>query len=120
MNTKLYVGNLPWSATDDQLTEFFERSGIVIKASVILNRETGKSRGFGFVEMATEDEMKNAVEMLNNSIFDGREIIVREAIPEKRATDFINRLKKFMSNSSPGESLNFSTVRGKFLVQMLE
>lgn len=78
MAKKLYVGGLPYSATDDDLKEFFSQAGNVESATVIIDKMTGRSRGFGFVEMASDEEFNRAVE-LNGKEFDGRTITVNEA-----------------------------------------
>jgi RNA recognition motif-containing protein len=74
----IYVGNLPWSVGDDSLKELFEEIGTVQRARVILDRETGQSRGFGFVEMSDEDGAK-AIESLNEREIDGRALRINEA-----------------------------------------
>jgi len=79
MATKLFVGSIAFSATDDELKAHFEQAGTVVSAKIITDRETGRSRGFGFVEFATEDEAKAAVDKLNNSDLAGRNIVVSEA-----------------------------------------
>ncbi|MBI2010126.1 MAG: RNA-binding protein [Candidatus Chisholmbacteria bacterium] len=79
---KLYVGNLAYSITQDQLREHFSQAGTVTDAVVITDRETGKGRGFGFVEMATEAEAKKAIEMFNGKELDGRALVVNEARPK--------------------------------------
>lgn len=79
MGTKLFVGNLAWSTTDDTLKAHFEQLGEVVEAKVITDRMSGRSRGFGFVTMATEEAAAEAVEKLNGSDLDGREIRVNEA-----------------------------------------
>ena len=61
MQNRLYVGNLPWSATDDSLREFFAGAGTVSSATVISDRDSGRSKGFGFVEMSTEEEAQKAI-----------------------------------------------------------
>jgi cold-inducible RNA-binding protein len=83
MATKLFVGSLAYSVTDDTLRTAFEEAGTVESAKVITDRETGRSRGFGFVEMATEEEAQNAVKLLNEKELDGRRIIVNEARPQQ-------------------------------------
>ena len=83
MATKLFVGNIPYSATDDILKTAFEAVGNVVSASVISDRETGRSRGFGFVEMGSEDEAQKAISELNGSDMDGRSIVVSEAKPSE-------------------------------------
>lgn len=83
MSTKLFVGSLPWAVNDDTLKEAFEAHGKVVSAKVITDRETGKSRGFGFVEMENETDANNAIQALNNSELKGRNIIVSEAKPKR-------------------------------------
>lgn len=78
---KLYVGNLPFSVDDSQLTTLFEEHGTVDSANVITDRETGRSRGFGFVEMSNDDECRNAMEAMDNREVDGRNLKVNEARP---------------------------------------
>lgn len=86
MTNKLFVGSLAWATTDDTLRAHFEQAGTVTSARVIMDKMTGRSRGFGFVEMATEAEAQKAINELNGSTLDGREIAVTEAKPmEPRA-----------------------------------
>ena len=86
MQNRLYVGNLPWSATDDSLREFFAAAGTVSSATVISDRDSGRSKGFGFVEMSSEEEAQKAIEMFNGKDMDGRPIVVNIARPkEERA-----------------------------------
>ena len=84
MATKLFVGSLPYSTTDDSLADFFAAAGTVVSAKVIIDRETGRSKGFGFVEMSSEDEAKAAIDKLNSSDMEGRSIVVNEARPQER------------------------------------
>jgi RNA recognition motif-containing protein len=86
METKLYVGSLSYDTTEDSLKDFFAGAGTVSSASVIIDRFSGKSKGFGFVEMSSEEEAKKAVEMFNGKELDGRTIIVDEAKPMKKRT----------------------------------
>lgn len=79
MSTKLFVGSLPWSVDEQLLQSTFEQHGNVISAKVINDRETGRSRGFGFVEMENSDDAKRAIKELNESELGGRNIIVNEA-----------------------------------------
>ncbi|HSD62424.1 MAG TPA: RNA-binding protein [Ignavibacteriaceae bacterium] len=81
MSTKLFVGSLPWSINDEKLKETFEKHGTVISAKIITDRETRKSRGFGFVEMENSSDASNAIKALNDSELDGRNIVVNEAKP---------------------------------------
>ncbi len=79
MSTKLFVGSLPWSVDDKSLQETFEEHGTVVSAKVIKDRESGKSRGFGFVEMENSTDAQNAIKALNQSELKGRSIVVNEA-----------------------------------------
>jgi RNA recognition motif-containing protein len=81
MGKKLYVGNLPYSATDEALAEAFGECGTVESAKVITDRDTGRSKGFGFVEMSTEAEAANAIQKFNGASMDGRPLTVNEAKP---------------------------------------
>src|SRR3712207_3378985 len=81
MSTKLYVGNLSFRTTSDDLQEYFGQAGTVTAANIITDRESGFSRGFGFVEMASEDEATAAVAMFNGQELDGRNLVVNEARP---------------------------------------
>jgi RNA recognition motif-containing protein len=86
MAKRLYVGNLPFSTNDAELKEAFSQAGTVTSAQVIVNRESGRSKGFGFVEMSTDDEAAAAIEMFNGKDFGGRNLVVNEARPpEQRA-----------------------------------
>lgn len=83
MGKKLYVGGLSYQTTQDQLTEHFSQAGVVTSAMIITDRETGNSKGFGFVEMATDEEAAKAIEMFNEQEFDGRKLTVNEARPKE-------------------------------------
>ncbi len=82
MGRKLYVGNLPFSVTDDQLTQLFSAHGTVQSAQVIMDRDTGRSKGFGFVEMGSDSEAQAATAALNGQAVDGRNLTVNEARPK--------------------------------------
>ena len=85
MANKLYVGNLPYSTTEDILKEMFAAAGTVSSATVISDRMSGRSKGFGFVEMENDDEAEAAIAMYNDQELDGRKVIVNVARPlEKR------------------------------------
>ncbi|TSA05289.1 MAG: RNA-binding protein [Nitrospiraceae bacterium] len=86
MGTKLYVGGLPYSTTEQQLSELFAPQGSVTSAKVITDKFTGQSRGFGFVEMSTEDEAQKAISALNGTQLDGRTMTVNEAKPQEKRT----------------------------------
>ena len=87
MATKLFVGGLAWETTDDSLKALFSQVGQVVSANVITDRMTGRSRGFGFVEMADEAGAAEAVKKLNGTDLDGRKIIVNEARPRPEGGD---------------------------------
>ncbi len=79
MSTKLFVGSLPWSVNDEKLKETFEQHGTVLSAKIITDRDTQRSRGFGFVEMENSTDASKAIKALNESEIDGRNIVVNEA-----------------------------------------
>ena len=79
MNTNLYVGGLPYSITDDQLRDLFSEHGTVDSARVITDRDTGRSRGFGFVEMSSSEEAEKAIAAVNGMELGGRTLTVNEA-----------------------------------------
>lgn len=83
MATKLYVGNLDYGVTGDQLGEMFSQAGKVTDATVISDRYTGRSKGFGFVEMTSAEEATKAIEMFNGKDFQGRNMVVNEARPRE-------------------------------------
>ncbi len=85
MGKKLYVGSLSYSTTEDSLKEAFAKAGTVESASVITDKFSGRSKGFGFVEMSTDEEAKKAVEMFNGKDLEGRTIIVDEARPMRKS-----------------------------------
>jgi RNA recognition motif-containing protein len=84
MNKKLFVGNLPFAVDSDGLRELFAKHGSVVTANVIVDRASGRSKGFGFVEMATAEESQAAVSALNDTEVGGRKIAVAEAKGEQR------------------------------------
>lgn len=79
MATKLFVGSLSWNTTDDSLSQAFSQFGTVVSANVIRDRATNRSKGFGFVEMSSDAEAKEALEKMNGQDLDGRAIVVNEA-----------------------------------------
>jgi RNA recognition motif-containing protein len=81
MGKKLYVGNLPWSATEQLLADTFAQCGTVAKATIITDRDTGRSKGFGFVEMTTDAEAADAISKFNGADWEGRPMTVNEARP---------------------------------------
>lgn len=88
METKLYVGNLSYDTTSEGLKEAFSKAGTVLSADVVMDRFTGRARGFGFVVMSTPDEGQEAIKILNGKMLGDREIIVNVARPpEERSSD---------------------------------
>ncbi len=86
MEKNLFIGNLPYSVTDDQLKDIFSKAGSVVSARVITDKFSGRSKGFGFVEMETEEEAQKAISSIDGFSVDGRNIRVSEAKPkEERA-----------------------------------
>jgi len=85
MAKNIYVGNLVWDASADDLLELFQKYGVVARAQVISDRETGRSRGFGFVEMDNDEEAQKAIDGLHNTPFRGRPLTVNEARPRDEA-----------------------------------
>jgi RNA recognition motif-containing protein len=83
MAKKLFVGSLPYSTTEEDLQKLFEQYGTVESAVIIMDRATNRSKGFGFVEMSTEDEAQAAIDGLNETEIEGRKIIVNIARPKE-------------------------------------
>lgn len=100
---KLFVGSLSWDTTNQSLQDFFAQVGTVTSATVIVDKFTNRSRGFGFVEMPNDDEAQKAIDELNGKELDGRAIVVNEARPMERRDD--NR---------GGFNRNSSSDRGDF------
>jgi RNA recognition motif-containing protein len=86
MSTKLYVGGIPYTTTEAALRDAFSKAGNVVSASIIIDRMTGRSKGFGFVEMSNDDEANEAINQFNGQDFEGRKLTVNVARPlEPRA-----------------------------------
>ena len=81
MATKLYVGGLPYSTKEDALKELFAQAGSVVSAVIIMDKMSGRSKGFGFVEMSNDEEAQKAISMFNDQEFEGRKLTVNEARP---------------------------------------
>jgi RNA recognition motif-containing protein len=81
MAKKLYVGGLPYSSTEDELRDAFSQAGSVVSAAIIMDKMSGRSKGFGFVEMSTDEEAQKAIDMWNGKEFGGRTLTVNEARP---------------------------------------
>ena len=95
MNKKLYVGSLSYDTTEDSLRDLFSGAGEVVSVAIIMDKISGRSKGFGFVEMSSEKEAKKAIEMFNEKELDGRNIMVAEARPMEK--------KPFRKFSGPRE-----------------
>ena len=87
MGRRLYVGNLPYSATEQDLSEKFAACGTVESVKLITDRDTGRSKGFGFIEMASDSEAQGAIKKLNSTDYDGRPMKVNEAKPQEKRGD---------------------------------
>jgi len=84
MSQKLYVGNLPFAASEEDLKKLFSEAGIVESVKIVVDSYSGRSRGFGFVEMASKEEGEKAISMLNGKTFLERALVVNEARPQKK------------------------------------
>ena len=87
MGRKLYVGNLPYSVTEQDLSAKFAACGTVESVKLITDRDTGRSKGFGFIEMASDSEAQGAIKKLNSTDYDGRPMKVNEAKPQEKRGD---------------------------------
>jgi RNA recognition motif-containing protein len=87
MGKKIYVGNLSYDTNEAGLTDLFQAHGKVVSAKVITDRDSGRSKGFGFVEMGTDDEARAAIAALNGVSLDGRQLKVNESIDKPRSND---------------------------------
>lgn len=83
MATKLYVGNLSYKTSNEDLAALFSEAGSVASASIVMDRETGRSRGFGFVEMGSEEEATKAISIMNGREYEGRQLTVNESRPKE-------------------------------------
>ncbi|MFC1647348.1 RNA recognition motif domain-containing protein [Patescibacteria group bacterium] len=81
MSAKLYVGGIPFSSTQESLKEAFSQAGTVVSATIMTDKFSGRSRGFGFVEMSSEEEAQKAIELFHGKEFEGRELTVNTARP---------------------------------------
>ncbi len=84
MSTKLFVGSLPFRTSEEAIKDYFSQAGSVVSVKIITDRETGRSKGFGFVEYSNENEASAAIEMFNGKEFEGRTIFVSEAKPQEK------------------------------------
>lgn len=81
---KLFVAGIPFTTTQEELATLFSQAGVVISATIIIDKFTGKSKGFGFVEMETDEEAAKAIQTLNDTDFGGRKLVVAEARPQEK------------------------------------
>ncbi len=81
MTTKLYVGGIPYTTTEAAMGDAFSKAGTVVSTAIIIDRMTGRSKGFGFVEMSSDEEAQKAIEMFNGQDFEGRKLTVNVARP---------------------------------------
>jgi cold-inducible RNA-binding protein len=102
MSTKLYVGNLAFQTTSDDLQQLFAQAGTVQSASVVEDRDTGRSRGFAFVEMSTQDEANAAIEQFNGKEVGGRALKVNEAKPRENRSGGGGGGNRFGNNRGGG------------------
>lgn len=82
MNRTLYIGNLPWSTTEADMVQYFSNYATVLSARIISDRETGRSRGFGFIEVPEDTDVANLIEQTNGVDYNGRALVVNEAQPK--------------------------------------
>jgi len=87
MGKKIYIGNLSYETSDSSLADLFAAHGKVVSAKTIVDRDSGRSKGFAFVEMGTEDEARSAIAALNGADLDGRQIKVNESVDKPRTND---------------------------------
>lgn len=86
VNKRIYVGNLPFSATESEVNDLFRQFGTIESCHLVTDRDTGRSKGFAFVEMSTDDEADKAIENLNNQEMDGRSLNINEARPKNESS----------------------------------
>jgi RNA recognition motif-containing protein len=84
MNKRLFVAGLPFTTSEAELKELFTKAGVVVSATIIIDKFSGRSKGFGFVEMETPEEATNAITTLNETDFGGRKLVVAEAKPQEK------------------------------------
>jgi RNA recognition motif-containing protein len=99
MTNKLFIGGLAYGVTDSQLEEHFSQAGKVLSAKVIVDRYSGQGKGFGFVEMSTEEEAKTAIKNLSGTQIANRTIVVKEAIPQEARNNTYQQRDTKKSNS---------------------
>lgn len=112
MSVKLYAGNLSFSTTSDELQQLFAQAGTVESATVVEDRDTGRSRGFGFVEMASKEEGQKAIEQFNGTDLNGRNLTVNEARPREDRGNRGGGGRGFGGNRGGGGGRNSGGGRG--------
>jgi len=104
MNNKLFVGNLSFNTTENNLQDAFAAHGTVLESNLMMDRATGRSRGFGFVTMSTEEEAQNAVSAMNGQAFDGRPLTVNIARPREEGAPRGGGRQQYGNSSGGGRS----------------
>ena len=120
MDTKLFVGNLEWSVNGDTLRTFFEQAGTVKEATIVLDRETGRSRGFGFVTMETLEGAQKAIHTLDGIHLNSRPLMVSQAKPEgsRNENNELGIVADFIKfKARPGEELGFNVGQKHFTIR---
>jgi len=108
MEAKLYVGNLPYSTTEDDLRSLFAQAGTVVSVALITDRDSGRSKGFGFVEMENQEEAEQAISMLNGSDLNGRALTVNIARPREERPR-----RSYNQGGGGGGNRNYNRSRGQ-------
>ncbi len=111
---KLFVGNLSWEARDSDLSELFAQAGTVLSASVVIDRMTNRSKGFAFVEMSTPEEAQNAISMINEKEFMGRNIAVNISEPKPKDDRGFAPRRSFGGSSNGGSRFGGSNGGSRF------
>lgn len=106
MSKKLYVGGFPYSTTEDELKEHFGKAGNVLSVSIIIDKMTGNSKGFGFIEMESDEEAQSAISMFNGEAYNGRNLTVNEARPMESRPQKFSRGGFSRSGNGGGRDFN--------------
>lgn len=117
MENKIYVGNLDWNINDEKLLEVFKEFGEVVLAQVIIDRETGRSRGFGFVTFKDEKSTKEAMDAMNGQYIDKRQVIVKKALPEGTINPVSSTLSVFINTAELNQEFGFKVEEKHFVVR---
>lgn len=111
MNKRLFVAGLPFSINDEELRNLFIDIGNVVSAKVIIDSESGRSKGFGFVEMEKSEDVQNAITKLNNTDFGGRMLVVNEARPQEEKSSMHSGYKRDFGNKYKFQKRSFGKRR---------